>query len=195
MNQMVRIRKGDMIMANLNSMKKTNTTIKAEAEKTIDKAAATKAKVAEEVKEVKEAVKAAVEEVKEEIKTEVKAEEKAAAEAKTPVKAPVKEAPAKTTRGRKKGSTTKTATTAKTAATAKKTVEKAPATKTASTSVNVVLQFDFGEIASEEVVERCIKAYEAENKTKIKTIDVYVKPADKKAYYVVNKKSAGSIEL
>ena len=60
---------------------------------------------------------------------------------------------------------------------------------------NVVLQFDFGEYVSEEIVESCIKAYQAENRAKVKSIDVYVKPADMKAYYVVNGKSAGSVDL
>ena len=60
---------------------------------------------------------------------------------------------------------------------------------------NVVLQFDFGEYVSEEIVESCIKAYQAENRAKVKSIDVYVKPADMKAYYVVNGKSAGSGDL
>ena len=48
---------------------------------------------------------------------------------------------------------------------------------------------------SEEIVESCIKAYQAENRAKVKSIDVYVKPADMKAYYVVNGKSAGSVDL
>ena len=60
---------------------------------------------------------------------------------------------------------------------------------------NVVLQFEFGEYVSEEIVENCIKAYQAENRAKVKSIDVYVKPADMKAYYVVNGKSAGSVDL
>ena len=60
---------------------------------------------------------------------------------------------------------------------------------------NVVLQFEFGEYVSEEIVESCIKAYQAENRAKVKSIDVYVKPADMKAYYVVNGKSAGSVDL
>lgn len=60
---------------------------------------------------------------------------------------------------------------------------------------NVVLQFPFGEYSMDDIVEMCKKAYTRENKTKIKNIDVYVKPADKKAYYVVNDKVAGSVDL
>lgn len=60
---------------------------------------------------------------------------------------------------------------------------------------NIILQFDFGEFVSKDLVEKCKQAYKAENKTKIKSIDIYVKPSDKKAYYVVNDKSAGYVDL
>lgn len=60
---------------------------------------------------------------------------------------------------------------------------------------NIILQFEFGEFVSKDLVEKCKQAYKAENKTKIKSIDIYVKPSDKKAYYVVNDKSAGYVDL
>lgn len=138
-----------------------------------------KENVKEDVKEAVEAVKTAVDEVKEEIKTEVKEEvkktparrgRKSAAE-KTEVKTPAR-------RGRKPA--------------AEKVAEKV---EDVTVKKNVVLQFDFGEYVSEEIVESCIKAYQAENRAKVKSIDVYVKPADMKAYYVVNGKSAGSVDL
>lgn len=59
----------------------------------------------------------------------------------------------------------------------------------------VVLQFEFGQYNSDEIIDKCMKVYQAENNTTIDTIDVYVKPADKKAYYVVNGESAGSVDL
>ena len=142
-----------------------------------------KENVKEDVKEAVEAVKTAVDEVKEEIKTEVKEEvkktparrgRKSAAE-KAAEKAEVK-TPAR--RGRKPA--------------AEKVAEKV---EDVAVKKNVVLQFDFGEYVSEEIVESCIKAYQAENRAKVKSIDVYVKPADMKAYYVVNGKSAGSVDL
>lgn len=150
-------------------MKKATTTVKTEAEKQIDKVASTKAKVAEDVKEVKEAVKTVMEEVKEEVKAAPAKVEAVKEEVKSPVKRTRKAAAKKT-------ETPKEAD--------KKPVE-----------ANVILQFECGEFDSEDLVKRCIKAYEAENKTKIKSIDVYIKPADGKAYYVVNKKSAGYVDL
>ena len=134
------------------------------------KTAETPVKAVEEVKEnVKEDVKEAVEAVKtavDEVKEEIKTE----------VKEEVKKTPAR--RGRKPA--------------AEKVAEKV---ESVTVKKNVVLQFEFGEYVSEEIVESCIKAYQAENKAKVKSIDVYVKPADMKAYYVVNGKSAGSVDL
>ena len=134
------------------------------------KTAETPVKAVEEVKEnVKEDVKEAVEAVKtavDEVKEEIKTE----------VKEEVKKTPAR--RGRKPA--------------AEKVAEKV---EDVAVKKNVVLQFDFGEYVSEEIVESCIKAYQAENRAKVKSIDVYVKPADMKAYYVVNGKSAGSVDL
>ena len=151
--------------------------------KAVEEVKEVKENVKEDVKEAVEAVKTAVDEVKEEIKTEVKEEvkktparrgRKSAAE-KAAEKAEVK-TPAR--RGRKPA--------------AEKVAEKVEAV---TVKKNVVLQFDFGEYVSEEIVESCIKAYQAENRAKVKSIDVYVKPADMKAYYVVNGKSAGSVDL
>lgn len=134
------------------------------------KTAETPVKAVEEVKEnVKEDVKEAVEAVKtavDEVKEEIKTE----------VKEEVKKTPAR--RGRKPA--------------AEKVAEKV---ESVTVKKNVVLQFEFGEYVSEEIVESCIKAYQAENRAKVKSIDVYVKPADMKAYYVVNGKSAGSVDL
>ena len=134
------------------------------------KTAETPVKAVEEVKEnVKEDVKEAVEAVKtavDEVKEEIKTE----------VKEEVKKTPAR--RGRKPA--------------AEKVAEKV---EDVAVKKNVVLQFDFGEYVSEEIVESCIKAYQAENRAKVKSIDVYVKRADMKAYYVVNGKSAGSVDL
>ena len=134
------------------------------------KTAETPVKAVEEVKEnVKEDVKEAVEAVKtavDEVKEEIKTE----------VKEEVKKTPAR--RGRKPA--------------AEKVAEKV---EDVAVKKNVVLQFDFGEYVSEEIVESCIKAYQTENRAKVKSIDVYVKPADMKAYYVVNGKSAGSVDL
>jgi hypothetical protein len=103
---------------------------------------------------------------------------KAETEKATPVKTPAK-------RGRKP------------AAEKAEKVEKTAEVKTTAkaSDASVVLQLSSGEYRIAELIEQCKAAYLAENKAKIKNIDVYVKPADQKAYYVVNDKVAGSIDL
>lgn len=146
--------------------------------------------VKEEIKEAVENVKAVVEEVKAEAEKETEGKTEAAEE--------VKKEPAK--RGRKPAAEKKTEETKEPAkrgrkpAAEKKEAEVTEAVKKEAVA-NIVLQFDFGEYVSDEIVEKCKEAYKAENKAEIKTIDIYVKPADKKAYYVVNDKSAGSVRL
>lgn len=93
-------------------------------------------------------------------------------------------------------------------AAAKKTVKKA-ATKTAakaSAAVNTVveefttdvyIQFGDREAAAKDVVARVKEAYvnEGHKISSIKSVQVYVKPEENAAYYVINKKSAGKIDL
>ena len=100
-------------------------------------------------------------------------------------------------RGRKPGSKNKTKAeeAAVEAAPVEEAEEKPVKTRAKAVESNVVLQFDFGEFATADIVEQCKKSYEAENTAKVKKIDVYVKPADKKVYYVVNDKVAGDIDL
>ena len=116
--------------------------------------------------------------------TTKKTEEKMAIEAQAP-KAPAKTAAAKKAPAKK--------TAAKKPA-AKKTA-KAPAKKEASVKTNVVVEFYGKQIIAKDVVAACEAAYKAENKTAVKSIDVYVKPEDNAAYYVVNAKVAGKIDL
>ena len=158
--------------------------VKDTEEKKVDKITEVPAKVVEEVKDAVENAKAVVEEVIAEVKPEAEKEAKVEEEKKTPAKRGRKPAAEKTEAEEKKAPVKRGR---------KPVAEEAAAPKEAV--ANIVLQFDFGEYVSEEIVEKCKQAYKAENKAKIKTIDVYVKPADKKAYYVVNDKSAGSVDL
>ena len=90
-------------------------------------------------------------------KTEVKAETKPAEEVKAPVKAEA--APA---------------------------AKKAPAKK-ADPKACVVIEFSGKQIVAKDVLDKAVKAYEADHKgAEIKTIEVYVKPEENVAYYVVN---------
>ena len=129
------------------------------------KKATTKATEVKEVKEVK--VEAPVVEAKAEVK-EVKAEAK---------KAPAKKAPAK-----------KAATTEK----------KAPAKKAAA-KAETVITLEFGDYtAIMATVEEKVKAQfvaEGHKASSIKTLNVYVKPEEHSAYYVINGDVTGRVDL
>ncbi len=139
-------------------------------------------KVEEKKSEVKavEAVKAPVAEAK---PIETKAEAKAVkAETKTTAKA------AKTTRATKAVKETKAA----------KTTRAAKETKTAETTekkTNVFVQYAGREYNSDEILAKIKETILAETgKKTFKSLDVYIKPEDSVAYYVVNGKP-GSISL
>ena len=126
---------------------------------------ATAKKVAEEVKEIKVSA----------------AEEKVAVET-APVAEPVvKEKKATKKPAAKKASTAKTET----------------KTKTAPKKDEVFVQFAGEEFVVEEVMEKAKAAYVAEGHriSAIKSVRLYIKPEERKAYYVINDKAAGSIDL
>lgn len=69
--------------------------------------------------------------------------------------------------------------------------KKAPAKK-AEIKTNVLLQFANKEVAEKDIVANVKKAWTAQTKGKIKdikTIDIYVKTEEHKAYFVVNGES------
>lgn len=106
-------------------------------------------------------VKAPIE-AKAEVKTEAEKEEKKPAAKKAPAKK--EEAPAE------------------------KAVKKAPEKDTAK----LFIEFGGNKFAADEIVEKCKAAYKADNSRKqVRSIEVYVKPEDNKAYYVVNGKADG----
>lgn len=114
----------------------------------------------------------------------VKAEpEKKAAEPKVEAekkdaKAETKAAPAKKTRGRKPGK----------ASAKKKQVEKVE---------EVYVQFQELEITTKEIVDKAKQIYVAEGhrESSIKSLRLYIKPDEHMAYYVINEKLTGGIEL
>ena len=61
----------------------------------------------------------------------------------------------------------------------------------------VFVQFAGEEFVVEDVMEKAKAAYIAEGHRAcaIKSVRLYIKPEEKKAYYVINDKAAGSIEL
>lgn len=64
--------------------------------------------------------------------------------------------------------------------------KKAPAKK-ADPKACVVIEFAGKQIVAKDVLDKAVKAYEEAHKgAEIKTIEVYVKPEENVAYYVVN---------
>lgn len=130
---------------------------------------------------VKEAVVKTAEKpeaVAKEVKPVAKAETKAAAEKKE-VKPEVKAAPAKKAKaGRKPGKTS-----AK-----KKVVEKVE---------EVYVQYQEMEVTTKELVDKVKQIYvgEGHRESSIKSLRLYIKPDEHMAYYVINEKMTGSIEL
>lgn len=99
---------------------------------------------------------------------------------------------------------------AKKEAVKKEPVKKAPAKKTAAkkapakrataaskVSTEVYVQFAGHEVSQESLLERVKEAWVAEgNKaTAIKSVSLYVKPEEYKAYYVVNGSAAGALDI
>ena len=139
------------------------------------KTTAPAAKVETKVEAPVKAAEVKVEAVKAEVKPEVKAEAK---------KAPAKKEAAKKETVKKE--TVKKAAPAKKATTTKKAVEPA-----------VVVQFGGQEVSMATVIENAKKAFEAEgNKvSSIKEIQIYVKPEEYAAYYVINGDVTGRVDL
>lgn len=122
---------------------------------------------------------------------EKKEAEKKPAEKKPVEKKPIEKKPAEKKPAEKKAAEKKPAE--------KKPVAKAekPAVKKASAKAEkLVIQFADKEYDYADIIEKCKAAYKGDTKKQIKTIDVYVKPEESKAYYVVNGKAEGAfIEL
>ena len=144
-------------------------------------------KKAEETKAAVKTAAKAVETKAEEVKTEVKAE---AAKAAVAVKAEAEKiAPAKEVKDDKKktGRKPSTSTKAKAAKPAKKEVSQP----------EIFIQYGSGESSVGAVVERIRNEYveQGHRLSSIKSLKVYLKPEDRSAYYVINDKVAGRVDL
>ena len=77
--------------------------------------------------------------------------------------------------------------------------KKAPAAKAAPAecAVKVFVQYNGKEYDTAALVEQVKAAYAAEGHrvSAIKELNLYVKPEDGKAYYAVNQKNTGSVDL
>ena len=142
-------------------------------------------KKAEETKAAVKTAAKAVETKAEEVKTEVKAE---AAKAAVAVKAEAEKiAPAKEVKDDKKKTGRKPSTKAKAAKPAKKEVSQP----------EIFIQYGSGESSVGAVVERIRNEYveQGHRLSSIKSLKVYLKPEDRSAYYVINDKVAGRVDL
>ncbi len=76
--------------------------------------------------------------------------------------------------------------------------KKKPAVKAAAQKVEeMILQFQEGEWDLSAVKEQIVAAYVAEGHraSAIKKLTIYLKPEERKAYYVINEKATGDIDL
>ena len=78
---------------------------------------------------------------------------------------------------------------AKTKAEPAKTAEAKKETAAKAKPVSVEIQFSSGNYSPDEIVEKCREAYKNGGRKVIRTIEVYVKAAEAKAFYVVNGKN------
>ena len=133
---------------------------------------------------------------------------KSAASAATTVKSAVASAPATTKKVvaevKKEVETAKKAAVKKTAAkktTAKKTTAKKTTTKKATTKkkavvTTAVVQYQDREFTEAECLKKAQAQFKKDYKGKtLEEISIYIKPEERRIYYVANKDSVGSVEL
>lgn len=77
----------------------------------------------------------------------------------------------------------------------KKAVKKRTARKTTAVDSNVYVQFFGKQIATKDVLDSCQADYKNNNRAALKNIEVYVKPEENTAYYVVNGDVQGKVSL
>lgn len=141
------------------------------------------AKTVEDAKEVVKSVAKVVEAKAGEVKAEAKAAEKAAEPEKKA------EAPAKEVKEAKEAKPAKKP--------GRKPAKEAKAAKKAAAEPKVYVQFGADESSVEAIVEKIKSDYveQGHRASSIKDLRVYLKPEDGAAYYVINEKVAGRVDL
>ena len=96
--------------------------------------------------------------------------------------------------------TTTKATTTKKAATKKTTAKKTTTTRKAAAKPNVMIeiQYSYKHISNDELVQKSLDNFQYDLKgdpSKVKKLSIYVKPQEDKAYYVVDDKISGDIDI
>ena len=79
--------------------------------------------------------------------------------------------------------------------TAEKTETETKAAENKEPDITVKIQFAGNEYDVCEITEKVEKAYSESVKDAVKSVDIYIKPEDKAAYYVVNSDNSGKIDL
>lgn len=142
-----------------------------------------------------------------EVKDTTAETKKAPAKKATAKKSTAKKTTAKKPTTKKAASTAKKTTATKTAAkktaakkTAAKTTAKKTTTRKAATKPNVMIeiQYSYKHISNDELVQKSLDNYQYDLKgdpTKVKKLSIYVKPQEDKAYYVVDDKISGDIDI
>ena len=98
----------------------------------------------------------------------------------------VKGTVADTPADKKKAASTVKETAAKKADPAKTTAAKKAPAKKADPKIKVRVQFSGAEYDIDEITKKVARAYKKSVKGNVKTVEIYVKPEDGAAYYVVN---------
>ena len=163
------------------------------------KARASAKELAKKAKETLSEVKAEVETKKAAKAASKKAESDKKAEA--VAKAPAKKAePVKAAKPAAKAPAKKAEPAKATKPAAKAPAKKAAPAKTSATDIKkkVVLEYQNVKVEESVIISKVEKIWTKELKNKaddLKSLEIYLKPEDKKAYYVFNKKINGSIDL
>lgn len=139
-----------------------------------------------------------VKEVAAEVKTAAAEKvEKAVKETKTAAKKTAAKAKTAADKGAAKAKATAKKTATKAKATAEKTAAKAKtaAKKVAEDKQAVFVEYAGKQVAAKDVLEAVKADFKANNKGTVRTVQVYIKPEDNAAYYVVNGKVEGKVDL
>lgn len=129
------------------------------------------------------------------------AKKTAKATVKKPVAKAAEKVAAETTAKKTTAKTTETMTTAAKTTAAKKTTTRTAAAKTkkaAAVKENISIQFAGKEYTTEQLVKIAKDVWEfdlAKNPADFKEVQLYVKPEEAKAYYVINGTETGSFDI
>ena len=158
------------------------------AKVTVDDVKKSAASAATTVKSAVASAPATTKKVVADVKKEVEAKKTAAK------KTAAKKTTAKKTVAKKATAAKKTAT--KKATTAKKTTAKKATAKKKAVATTAVIQYQDREFSEAECIKKAQAQFKKDYKGKtLEELNIYIKPEERKIYYVANKDSVGSVDL